>query len=83
MNTNKYTMIAILAMAALALAMPLSGFAIKNLAFAQPSNNNCGNGSVVGACVATGDILSRNKVAAGVCAQVLATQGLCRITGTQ
>jgi hypothetical protein len=82
MNTNKYTMIAILAMAAMALALPLSGFAIKNLAFAQGQQNSC-NQNVVGACVATGDIASRNKVNVGVCAQVLAQNGLCRISPTQ
>jgi putative flippase GtrA len=55
-------------------AIPIAGFANKNIAFAQ-SNNNCNN-NVVGACVATGSILSHNKVQAGVYAQVLASNGL-------
>jgi hypothetical protein len=81
MNSNKYSMIAIVVMAALAVAIPIAGFAIKNVAFAAQNSNSCNN-SLVGACVATGPILNHNKVQAGVCANVLAN-GLCRITGTQ
>ena len=81
MNSNKYSMMAIVVMAALAVAIPIAGFAIKNVAFAAQNSNSCNN-SLVGACVATGPILNHNKVQAGVCANVLAN-GLCRITGTQ
>ena len=81
MNSNKYSMMAIVVMVALAVAIPIAGFAIKNVAFAAQNSNSCNN-SLVGACVATGPILNHNKVQAGVCANVLAN-GLCRITGTQ
>jgi hypothetical protein len=81
MNSNKYSMMAIVVMAALAVAIPIAGFAIKNVAFAAQNSNSCNN-SLVGACVATGPIANHNKVQVGLCANVLAN-GLCRITGTQ
>ena len=85
MNSSKYSVMAIVVMTALAVAIPIAGFAIKNVAFAAQNSNSCNN-SLVGACVATGPILNHNNVLnnnnIGLCAQVLAN-GLCRIIGSQ
>jgi hypothetical protein len=79
---NKLTIFSAMAGSAILMSGIVAGLQMLQVQEAFGQAANCNN-NVVGACVATDDILSNNKVQAGVCAQVLAANGLCRITGSQ
>ena len=80
---NKLGIFSILAGTAVLMTGIITGFQFLKVQEALAATNNCGQ-SVVTACVATGDILTRNKVAANICADVLtANSGACRIRSLQ
>jgi hypothetical protein len=68
---NKLTIFSAMAGSAILMSGILAGLQILQIQEASAATNNCSR-NIIGACVATDDVLRNSKVNAQVCANVLA-----------